>query len=50
MFGLVDAADEPDLSIDVLLRRAELAAGETKRHKVKRPGPTVSMPETYNYP
>ena len=35
VFGLADAADEPDLSIDGLLRRAELAVGEAKRQKRK---------------
>ena len=35
VFGLADAADEPALSIDGLLRRAELAVGDAKRHKRK---------------
>ena len=33
VFGLADAADEPTLTIDGLLRRAELAVGDAKRHK-----------------
>lgn len=35
VFGMADAADEPDLSIDDLLRRAELAVGDAKRQKRK---------------
>jgi len=35
VFGMADAADEPDLSIDGLLRRAELAVGDAKRQKRK---------------
>ena len=35
VFGLADAAGEPDLSIDGLLRRAELAVGDAKRQKQK---------------
>ncbi len=35
VFGMADAADEPELSIDGLLRRAELAVGDAKRQKLK---------------
>ena len=35
VFGMADAADEPELSIDGLLRRAELAVGDAKRQKRK---------------
>ena len=35
VFGLADAADNPDVLIDGLMRRAELAVGEAKRQKRK---------------
>ena len=35
VFGLADAADDPGVSIDSLLRRAELAVGDAKRQKRK---------------
>lgn len=35
VFGMADAADEPNLSINDLLRRAELAVGDAKRQKRK---------------
>jgi len=35
VFGLADAADNPDVLIDSLLRRAELAVGDAKRQKRK---------------